>query len=151
MWFRLKNHLIWTPEDFPFIRRRLQEKPETVLIRPSGFKIFAAGSWTRGEIGAVLILYKNRPLHCQNSENRETPFFSPSLSLSKHYSSSSSPFQPIFPPLYSSPSSFEPGFGILAPWSSRKDGLIEASSRLIFRSSSKSNSKPPPLLFIYTR
>ena len=130
------------------------DPPERMEFRPSGFKIFTDRSATRGEIGAAENLLKNRTQHCQNAEHVFTFYFllfSLSPSLGFHYSSSSPTLHLSFPPLHSSPHILDTGFGILTPESSRKDGYFEASSRLIFRSSSKSNFKPTFLLFICER
>ena len=131
MLFRLKNHLIWTPEDFPFTHQSWTKMLLTDLIRPSGFKIFADGSATRGEIKTAKILYKIRTQLCQ-IQNPFLPFIFLSflsLSLGFHYSLSSPTLHLSFPPPHSSPHKLDPGFGLPSPESSRKDGLFEASRR----------------------
>ena len=88
MLFRLKNHLIWTPEDFPFARRSCTKKLETVLNRPGGLlipperiKFLMSDQWWRGRRRTTPLLYK---LRTQQQQNQKTFFFFfSSLSLSK--------------------------------------------------------------------
>ena len=157
MWNRLKNHLIWTPEDFPFIRQSWTKteladwnRPSGLVIPPERIDFYKIGQWRCGQPRTTPFSLKIRTQLCRK-QNPIFPFiFLLSLSLSKtHYSSSSYPLHPSFPPKYLAPSTLVYGFGLPSPESSRKYTSFKASRRLIFRSSQISTSSPHLLLIIY--
>ena len=86
MWFRLKNHQIWTPEDFPFIRQSFSKSGVAGTIRSDGRghppeRFIFSESWQcrRGQPWFTPFCTKSEPL-LQQLQN-------PNLSLSlTHFS-----------------------------------------------------------------
>ena len=90
MWFRLKNHLIWTPKDFPFIRQSCTKKPVADWNRPSGMRnpperihFSLSDQWWCGRLRSTPFWFKLRTAAAANAETVLLFFSSSSLSLSK--------------------------------------------------------------------
>ena len=100
MWNRLKNHLIWTPEDFSFIRQSWTKieladwnRPSGLLIPPERIKFLVSDQWRRGQLRSTSFWFKLRTSLLQIQKTFFSYFqthFSLSIFTIHHLSHSSS-------------------------------------------------------------
>ena len=90
MLFRLKNHLIWTPKDFPFTRRSWTKKPIAGQLRPGGmyqpperFDFYESGQCRRGQPRTTPFCFISEPVWavCAEPDSLSNPFYLPQLTI----------------------------------------------------------------------